>query len=69
MALLEGSLRLDEPPLVSTLSELISVATAPASDFGFRSLFHAKYALDLDRDKQLDSSSQSPSPTEKGREL
>jgi hypothetical protein len=58
-------LKLYQPPLDSALSELISVA-APASDFGFRSLFYATYyALDLYRDKQVDSSSQSPSPHRK----
>ena len=56
MALLEGELKLDEPQLDSALSELISVA-APASDFGFCSLFDATYAPELNWEKQLDSSS------------
>jgi hypothetical protein len=56
----KGSLKQYQPPLDSALSELISVA-APATDFGFCSLFYATYVLDLDRDKQLDSSSRSAS--------
>jgi hypothetical protein len=62
-ALKEGEL--DEPPLYSALSEVITVA-APASDFGFPSLFYTTYALYWDQDKQLPSLHLH---AEKGKEL
>jgi hypothetical protein len=53
MAFLEGELEARR-----TAASFCHVGTdlncdPPASDFGFRSLFHATYVLDLDRDKQL----------------